>query len=150
MRLSEVLLRIGSCLAAWMIIYAYFIWLAVVNRVDCSVDGDEIFRVLLGMAPIAAGASFLLRGARPFPDIHQMLRWLGIPVLLLLLLTLPIIWQVFTQVNLNDGAICLGGTQAGWHSYWAPLQAIATGVCVYAVLRTWRSATSLGNDGVAD
>lgn len=148
MRLSEVFLRIGSNFTAWMVIYAYFIWLAVVRRAGCGADGDEIFRLLLGMAPLAAGAAFLLRSTRPFPDIHNILRWLGIPIFGLLFLTVPVIWQVFVEVNIGNGAICGAEIRAGWHWIWAPLQMIATTVCIAMVLLTWRPGTIEENEPV--
>jgi len=149
MRLSEVFLRIGSTLAAWMVIYAYFIWLAVVQRVECGVDGDEIYRLMLGMAPFAVGASFLLGASRPFPDIHRMLRWLGLPIAGLLLLAAPVIWQTLVVVNLEGGAICDGVPKSGWQHYWAPVQLIATGLCIWKLLTVWRPATIKEKDAVA-
>lgn len=149
MRLSEVFLRIGSTLAAWMVIYAYFIWLAVVPRVECGVDGDEIYRLLMGMAPFAVGASFLLGASRPFADIHSMLRWLGLPIAGFLLLAAPVIWQTFLTVNLGGGAICDGVLESGWQSYWAPVQFIAVCLCIWKLLTAWRAATIEEKDTVA-
>ncbi len=149
MRLSEVFLRIGSSFTAWMVIYAYFIWLAVVQRVDCGVDGEEIFRLLMGMAPVAAGASFALGLTRPFAEIHRILRWLGIPLIALLILTVPVIWQVFNAVNIDNAAICTGNLKANWQPLWAPLQMAVTALCIWKLLRTWRTATIEENDAVA-
>lgn len=141
MRLSEVLLRIGSTLVAWMVIYAFFLWLAVVQRVECGADGDEIYRLLLGMAPLAVGASFLLGASRPFADIHSMLRWLGLPVAGLLFLAAPVIWETFANVNLAGGTICDGVPKSGWQSIWAPVQFSAVAFCIWKILTVWRSAT---------
>jgi len=149
MRLSEVFLRIGSTLAAWMVIYAYFIWLAVVPRVDCNVNGDEIYRLLLGMTPFAVGASFLLGASRPFADIHRMLRWLGLPIAGFLLLAAPVIWQTFVAVNLEGGAMCSDGLKSAWQLYWAPVQFLVACTCIWNILTVWRSATTEENDTVA-
>ncbi len=148
MRMSEVFLRIGCSFTAWMVIYAYFIWLAVVERAGCSADGDEIFRLLLGMAPLAAGAAFLIRSTRPFPDIHRILRWLGVPLLGLLILTVPVIWEVLNQVNINAGAICNSNVRANWHAFWAPVQFAATGICVTMIWRGFRREINEENDTV--
>ncbi len=51
MRFAEVFLRLGSALVAWMMMYAYFLWLAAVYVVACGADGDEMHRLLLGLAP---------------------------------------------------------------------------------------------------
>lgn len=141
MRASEIFLRIGSVLAAWMMIYAYFIWLAVVGRVSCGSNGDEVFRLLLGVAPLAVGASFVLGAARPFPDIHKMLRWLSIPCLALLYLTLPVIYEVFAQVNMNKEPVCATVAPSAWHAWWAPIQFLVTSLCVFQLMRNWRTAT---------
>jgi len=146
--MSEVFLRIGCSFTAWMVIYAYFIWLAVVERAGCTADGDEIFRLLLGMAPLAAGAAFLLRTTRPFPDIHRMLRWLGIPLIGLLFLTIPVIWDVLNLVNVNGGTICDFEVRASWHAFWAPVQLAATGICIAMVWRAFRSQLNEENDTV--
>lgn len=146
MRLAEVLLRIGSTLAAWMVIYAYFIWLAVAERVECSTDGNELYLLLLGMAPLAVGASFLLNASRPFPDIHRMLRWLGLPIAAIMFLALPAIWQVLVAVNIEGGTICSDGPKPGWQLYWAPVQFVAAGLCAWKILAVWRSAISQEHD----
>jgi len=141
MRLSEVFLRIGSTLVAWMVIYAFFLWLAVVQRVECGADGDEIYRLLLGMAPFAVGASFFLGAARPFADIHSMLRWLGLPIAGILFLAAPVIWETFATVNLAGAAICDGVPESGWQTFWAPVQFIAAAFCIWKILTLWRTAT---------
>ncbi len=141
MRLSEVFLRIGSSLVGWMIVYAWFIWLAVADIAGCGAEGDEIYRLLLGMAPIAAGSALLLRVTRPFEDIHRMLRWLAVPLALLLFKTLPVIWSVFNDVNLGGNSICAGSTRSGWQVAWAPVQAVVTVVCAFMVALVWRSSS---------
>ena len=52
MRFSEVFLRLGVSLVSWIVLYAYLLWLAVAGKVGCGPDGDEVFRLLLGLAPL--------------------------------------------------------------------------------------------------
>ena len=139
MRLSEVFLRLASALVAWMVIYAYFIWLAALGKMSCGPDGDEIYRLLLGMIPFAVGGSFLLRVTRAFSEIHLILRWLAVPLAILLPFALKNLWAVLQRVNVEKNPICGDGVVASWQVYWAPLQFLAITVCVWMIFRVWRS-----------
>jgi hypothetical protein len=134
MRFAEVFLRLGSALVGWMVLYAYALWLAVMHIIGCGPDGDEMLRLLLGMAPFAVTAAAALRTTRPFPEIHRMLRWLGVPLVLLLLLSLRSIWGIFSRVHLNALAICSSGEAAAWELAWVPVQALALATIAYLVL----------------
>jgi hypothetical protein len=135
MRFAEVFLRLGSALVAWMILYAYALWLAVLRVIGCGPDGDEMARVLLGMAPLAVAASFVLRTTRSFIDIHRMLRWLGLPLGLLLLLSLRSVWGIFNRVHLDGLAICSAGSTAIWEQAWVPVQAVALAAIAILIVR---------------
>lgn len=125
MRFAEVFLRLGTALVAWMMLFAYTLWLAAAYVVGCGPDGDEMHRLLLGLAPFTCGFVFLTRVTRPFADIHAMLRWLGVPIGLLSLLGLRTIWSVAVQVNKDGAAICGEATPAFWELAWAPVQLFA-------------------------
>jgi hypothetical protein len=56
MRFSDVFLRLGCALVAWMVLYAHFIWLAALGGIGCGPDGDELHKVLLALA------AFMLAG----------------------------------------------------------------------------------------
>jgi len=135
MRFAEVFLRLGSALVAWMVLYAYALWLAVMHVTGCGPDGDEMPRVLLGMAPLAVAAVFVLRLTRPFADIHRMLRWLGLPLGLLLVLSLRSVWGVFNRLFLQDLAICTADDVAAWELAWAPVQFLVVIVVAITVVR---------------
>ncbi len=137
MRFAEVFLRLGSALVAWMMMYAYFLWLAAVYVVACGADGDEIHRLLLGLAPFVCGFSFALQLTRRFPDIHSMLRWLGVPLLLLLPFTLRSVWTIFDTVNLGSAAICEAGEPAIWQSLWAPIQILTLLLLSSMIVKIW-------------
>jgi hypothetical protein len=138
MRFAEVFLRLGSALVAWMILYAYALWLAVMSVIGCGPDGNEMPRVLLGMAPLAVAASFALRATRPFSDIHRLLRWLGLPLGLLLMLSLRTVWGVFNRIHLNDLAICSAGEAAGWERAWVSVQVLAVAAIAFLLLREFK------------
>ena len=60
-RVSEALLRLGCGLVAWMVTYAYVLWLGVSSMIGCGTEASEMHRLLLGMAPVTIGFSTLLR-----------------------------------------------------------------------------------------
>lgn len=149
MRFAEILLRLGLSLVAWMIVYAYFLWLTVLHLVGCAPDGPEMYRVLLGGAPFAAGTSLLLRSTRPLLDVHRILRWLAIPLVLLLPLILRNIADVLIRVKLGTGSLCDFEASAAWHAWWAPLQLVALAVVIYKVVDVWRSVEKDSRNGAS-
>lgn len=141
MRFAEVFLRLGLSLVGWMVIYAHVVWLAVLFRLSCGPDGDEMHKLLLGMAPITIGFAFALRGTRPLPEIHSMLRWLGVPVLLLVPFVARSTWQVFEAANLNTSSVCGDAPPATWQTFWAPAQVLAVALVLFNIFRVWRSVS---------
>lgn len=139
MRFAEVFLRLGSALVAWMMLYAYFLWLAAVYAMGCGPDGDEMHRLLLGMAPFICGFAFVLGATRPLEEVHSMLRWLALPLLLLLPFIARSIWQVIQSVNVENIAICADATPTAWQLLWAPIHVVTLGVVSYMLIRVWRA-----------
>jgi len=141
MRFAEVFLRLGTSLVAWMMLFAHLVWLAALYVMECGPDGDEMYRLLMALAPFSCCFAFLLRATRPFAEIHSMLRWLAIPLLLLLPFALRSIWQVLRSVNLNSVAFCTDAEPTTWQLLWAPVQ-VLTLVCVsYMLVRVWSDCT---------
>jgi hypothetical protein len=138
-RFAEVFIRIGCALVAGMMLYAYVLWLAALYVVGCGPDGDELYRVLLGLAPVTAAFAVLLRVSRPFTEIHSMLRWLSIPLLLLLPFVVRSLWQVFQLVNLDAVAICANTVPSTWQTLWVPIQVLTLIWVSYMVVDVWRS-----------
>ena len=122
-----------------MMLYAYFLWLAALYAMGCGPDGDEMHRLLLGLAPFTCGFAFLLRVTRPFADIHSILRWLGVPLLLLMPFAIRSVWAVFQSVNVEGSAICAAGAPTTWQSLWAPVQLTTLLLVTYMVIQVWRS-----------
>lgn len=139
MRFAEVFLRLGTSLVAWMMLYAYILWLAAVYVIACGPDGDEMHRLLLGMAPFVCCFALLLNVTHPFEEIQSMLRWLGVPLLLLLPFALRSVWDIFRTVNLNTTAICPDQIAPTWQYLWAPLQMATLLFIIYRVVRVWLS-----------
>lgn len=134
-----MLLRLGCALVAWMVIYTYGLWLAVLRVTGCGPDGDEFWRLLLGFAPFAAGFSLLLGASRPMPELHGILRWGFVPLVVLVPLALLPVWDTFTAVNLAGEGICSPSPAGVWQLWWAPLQLITLIVIIVFTVRTWRA-----------
>jgi hypothetical protein len=139
MQFAEVFLRLGLALVAWMVLYAHFLWLAALYAMGCGPDGDEMHRLLLGLAPFTIGLSFALRATRPFDEIHSMLRWLGVPLILLTPFAVRSAWQVLRSVYVAGESICGGATPAAWQNVWAPAQFVTLTLALYMIFRVWRS-----------
>lgn len=137
MRFAEVFLRLGTSLVAWMVLYAYFLWLATLAAMGCGPDGDEMHRLMLGLTPFACGFAFMLRITRPFTEIHGILRWLGVPLMLLLPFGIRSVWQVYEVVYVNSTAICANGAPTMWQLVWAPAQAATLLLVSYQLIRVW-------------
>ncbi len=139
MRFSEVFLRLGAGLVAWILLLTYFIWLGVVGRVGCGPDGDELHRLVLVLAPFALGSAFLLRATRPLGEVHGILRW-GI-VLLALLLPSAIyaVWTVTGKVWIAKEGICGPDVALFWEQAWPVAQVAILVIIAVLVLQNWRS-----------
>ena len=141
MTLIEMFLRLGCSLVGWMVVYAHCLWLATLGAIGCGPDGDEFWRLLLAMGPLAAAFALLTGSTARLPALHQILRWGVLPLGLLLPLALAAIWPTFAAVNLQGLGICAATPAAGWHQWWAPVQFVSLGMIGAFTVRSWR----LGN-----
>jgi hypothetical protein len=112
----------GLALVAWMMLFTHFVWLAALHVIGCGPDGDELQRVLLGLAPVTCVFAYLVGVTRPFADIHSMLGWLRAPLGILMVLALRSIWGAANRVNVDGLAFCGPGAPAAWEKYWSPAQ----------------------------
>lgn len=138
MRFSEIILRVGMGLVAWMVVVAYFLWLATAGRVGCEADGDAIFALLMGFGPAAAAIAFLLGATAPLPDVHRMLRWVAIVPALLVIPASYTLLQVFNTVNRAGESLCAAAPPPTWQIAWVPVQLACAGTCIYLMVRNWR------------
>lgn len=140
MRFAEVFLRLGCSLVAWMLVFTYAVWVAALHAMSCGPDGDAMHRLLLGLAPFTVAMALLLRLTRPFADIHRMLSYLGIPLLLLLPFAARNVWNVFDRTWLEGLAICSADAPGTVHQIWAPAQFLAVIALALLVIGVWRDA----------
>lgn len=140
MQFAEVFLRLGVALVGWMVIYAHFLWLAALHAMGCGPDGDEMHKLLLGLAPFTIGLSFALRATRPFDEIHRILRWLGVPLILLTPFAIRSVWQVLQSVYVTGASICAAAAPPGtWENVWVPAQCGTLILVLFMIFRVWRS-----------
>lgn len=142
MQFSEVFLRLGCALVAWMMLYAHFVWLAALGNIDCGPDGDELHKLLLGLVPVTIGFTFLLRTTRPLEEIHRILRWLSVPLAPLMLAGTYHVLVISREVYATGQGICSPGAAPTWHQLWGPAQLLAIIVSAAMILRAWRNTAA--------
>jgi hypothetical protein len=80
----------------------------------------------------------LTRVTIKFPDIHAMLRWLTVPLLVLMPFCLRTLWGAFETINRLDQAVCGIGQPPAWQSAWVPLQVLTLAVVLWFLINGWR------------
>ena len=146
MRFSEVFLRLGCALVAWMMLYAHFVWLAALGNVGCGPGGDELHRALLLMAPLTIGFAFLLSMTRPLAEVHRILRWLGLPLAALMLSGGYHAFVVSRSVYLSGLGICSENDATAWHQFWGAAQLLVIIVCAAMIVRVWKYAAASSSE----
>ena len=141
MRFAEVFLRLGCSLVGWMLVVAYFLWLAVAGRVGCDADGAELHRLLLFSAPVVMALAFLITATGPMPDVHRILRWVGVFPALLMPFILLTFWTAGQTVYVAASPLCGAGSIPLWQQLWVPVQALAVVVCLTLMARIWLEST---------
>jgi membrane protein required for beta-lactamase induction len=129
-----------------MVTFAYVVWLATLHAMRCGPEGDEMHRLLLGMAVVAALMAPLLRATRPFAEIHRMLSWLAAPLALLSVFAVGNTWSAFSTVYIEHEAFCAGGEPPLWQLLWAPAQIAALVVVAVFIGAVWREARRARSD----
>ncbi len=135
-----MLLRLGCALVAWMVLYTHCIWLATLSVTGCA-DGDHLWRLLLGFAPFTLGFCLLLNVSRRLIEVHRILVWLSVPLVVVIPLALHALWPTLQTATLSGDAICIADSAPGWHFWWAPVQLIVIAGILVAVGFSWRLRT---------
>ena len=137
MRFSEIFLRLGCSLVGWMVVIAYFLWLAVAGKIGCGEEANELHRLLLFAAPAAAAFALLTQSTRPMPDVHGVLRWIAILPVLLLPFALVSVWGIARVLYFDGETVCAGASFAGLMSFWPVVQIIAIALCMRSFAQMW-------------
>lgn len=138
MSFGEVFLRLGCSLVAWMVVYTHCIWTAMLRVTGCVADGDELWRLLLGLAPLTLGFCLLLNVSHKLTEVHRIVAWLAVPLLVLIPLALVAVWPWLDASTLGRSAICADGEASTWQVWWAPVQLVTLAAIALAVTRVWR------------
>lgn len=136
-QLPDLLLRVGCTMVAWMVIYAHLLWVAVLPNTGCT-DGDALWRLTLGFAPVALGFALLLRAVHVLPEIYNTTRYFALPAFLLVLLAARAVATSFTTNTLNGASICDIMPSPAWHAWWAPVQVVVLALLALQIYRAWR------------
>ena len=147
LRFAEVFLRLGTSLVAWMLLYAYMLWLAALRTIGCGPDGAEMHQLLLGMAIISCAVVFLVRVTRTMPEVHAILRWLAVPLFMLMPFSLMSIWSAFARANSEFLSICSNNPAVFWERGWAPVQLITLSIIAYMLMQVLKVHTTENNKG---
>ncbi|MEM6638320.1 MAG: hypothetical protein AAF610_00320 [Pseudomonadota bacterium] len=147
MRLSEVLLRLGTSLVAWILLLTYLIWLGVVGRIGCGPDGDELHKLVLGLAPFAVGSAFALRATQPLDEVHRILRWIAVFLVILTPSALHAIWTVFGTVWLSGDRICAEGSVTSWENAWPIVHGMAIVAIAVLIRSMWQPSAAETESG---
>lgn len=135
MRLSEVLLRLGCNLVGWLMIYSHLIWLAVIPRIGCGPESQELLRLSLGFSPLVIGASLMLGLARPLTAVVGYLKWLAAPLILLIPLAASPVLTALASATIGESGLCDSLAASGWQRVWAPVQAVTLAVIAVLTIR---------------
>jgi len=127
-----------------MVVYTHCIWLVTLGAIGCQGAGDELWRLVLGFAPFTIGFSFLLSAIDRVPEVARILRWLAIPLALLIAVATRPLISALGSATLGSAAIC-GSEPSAWHGWWAPAQLVTLTVVGLTVFRAWRSSDSQVN-----
>ena len=138
MSFSELFLRLGCSLTAWIVVFAHCVWLAALQQVDCTTTGTQPWVALLGFSVITIGLAALLPVGATVPGVAGMLRLPGVLLLLLIPFAFRHVAFVFERATLNNRGICVDGIAAGWERWWAPVQTVVLVVIVVSAIVLWR------------
>jgi hypothetical protein len=135
MQFSEVLLRLGCNLVGWLIIYSHFIWLGVIPEVGCGTEGAELYRLALASCPVVILASILLGLAHRLTAVVDYLKWLALPLIVLIPLSISPIAGAMETATLGALDFCGLVPAADWQRAWAPVQIATLTIIIIAVFR---------------
>lgn len=109
MSAAEIILRIGSGIAGWLVFTGHALVIAALRRADCDPSSDEMWTGTLLLAGVSAGALALVGlGLR----WRASLRWLALPAAALALYAAIGIAPALASTSIDGASLC-GVTAAG-------------------------------------
>ncbi len=123
MSFSEIILRVGCSLVAWLFAVGHGLLLLTIPRMPCGDGEGDPFLTLGILAGITLGFSALLPVAMKVPGVASSLRWLFVPLLLLAPFAAFQVVPYLMSSTFGAAPLCEAAAFAsGWESFWAPLQ----------------------------
>ncbi|MEM6708805.1 MAG: hypothetical protein AAF648_08470 [Pseudomonadota bacterium] len=135
MRFAEVFLRLGLSLVAWMVLFAYALWLMVVPQAACRADEVPLSLVLLYALPLVGIMLALLPASRKLPGVHDTLRWLAVPLGLLTLLAVIALVRSLEALTVPP---CSTGSPL-LDRFWVPVHLVTCAVLLVQAVRIFRT-----------
>ena len=123
-----------------MILFAHFVWLAIITKIDCGPSGDEVFLFLLILSPFAIVSAFLIGVTRPLGEIHGTLQWMALPLAGLIAIGAFNVWSVAVNIHTTGLSPCSQTEVATWQFAWASVQTVTLVIVLVAIGRNWRAA----------
>ena len=129
MSFSEIVLRLGCTLVAWLVGLTHGLMLANIRVMPCASGSTDPFLTTLGFGLVSAAFLFLLPVGRKVPGVSRPLQWLLLPLFVLAPFAAREVVPLFVSSTLGSEPLCaasasetLGGQAVGWERIWAPLQ----------------------------
>jgi len=145
MSFSEIILRVGCTLVAWLFAVGHGVLLLTISRMPCGDGQNDPFLTLMILGGIALGLSALLPVAKKVPGVAETLRWLFVPLLVLVPFAVAQVVPYLMSSTFEAAPLCEATTMArGWERLWAPLQlaALLSGFAVACRSALSRSSSS--------
>lgn len=147
MRFAELCLRLGCSLTGWLVAYAHCLWLAVLPQARCGGVADDPWRATLFLAVPTFVFALLIPAARPLPGVASVLRWLSLPLLVLVPLAARSVVPALQRASIDGAPLCAalvdpGAAPAAWEGLWAPVQLLVLATIAAAGVFGWRSPST--------
>lgn len=106
MSFAEVFARLGVAIVTWLCIYAWLVWTAVLRVAECDTSGDDLWSVVAGFGVLVNLLSPTLVLTRPLPDVHEVIRHLAWPLVVLVPLAAMPLWIAWNNTTIQGQPLC--------------------------------------------
>lgn len=104
MSFAEIILRVVGSIGGWLIFIGYALTLAVLRRVDCDPQSDELWRGTLFFGGVSLlGLAFVGQGL----IYRDSIRWFSIPAAGLALYAAIGIFPAFSATTIGAESLCI-------------------------------------------
>ena len=122
---ASLFLRLGCTLVGFMVLFGHLLWLSILPRIDCATSGHELWSALMLMAAPSLFFAALLLASRPITAVTGGLKWLCVPLLLMVPLALIGLWPTLQTTTFGGSPICPDPANSApaalWETLWGCL-----------------------------